>query len=295
MRLDEFLAARLGQLSRMRIAYLLLEGACAVNGSVAPGGHHLATGDVIEIAFDPDEQTAMTPNALPLKILHEDTDLVVIEKPAGMLVHPTRAEKTGTLANALAYYLNESRITKERNFETEVSNSEQPALVRPGLVHRLDRATSGLMVVAKNQRALSILARHFHRRLVEKKYLAILHGVVIEDEFLVDAPIGRDADAWPRWRVMASGREARTRVRTLRRKSDKTLVELEPVTGRTNQLRIHCAHVGHAIAGDKWYGGDDAARLCLHAAHLAFHHPANGDWLEFTSPLPEELRRVLES
>lgn len=284
-RLDEFLAERLGALSRMALADLLEEGACSVNGNEAPAGYHLSTGDVVEIAFDPSAQTAMTPEPLALEILYEDDCLLVLNKPAGMLVHPTRAEKSGTLANALAYHLN-----KARNQQAETSH------IRPGLVHRLDRATSGLMVVAKTQRALSTLTRHFHRRLVEKKYLAVVRGRVCEDEMEIEAPIGRDAEAWPRWRVMETGKKARTRLSVLERRADKTLVELEPVTGRTNQLRIHCAHVGHAIAGDSWYGvDDDAERLCLHAAQLAFHHPATGEWLEFTEPMPEGMKKILMS
>ncbi|MGB8508965.1 MAG: RluA family pseudouridine synthase, partial [Pyrinomonadaceae bacterium] len=191
-----------------------------------------------------------------------------------------------------------------------------PDVVRPGLVHRLDRATSGLMVVAKHQRALSILSRHFHARLVEKRYLALVRGSPAEDFCEISAPIGRDAEAHPKWRVMEDGKHAETRLRVLERRRDVTLVELEPVTGRTNQLRIHCAHAGHPIVGDEWYddGGDGSSvgdecggaaeeesgdaptaskRLCLHAARLAFHHPSGGDWMTFISPLPDEMSALL--
>ena len=305
-RLDEFLAARLAGLSRMRIARAVEEGACAVNGARGAAGQKLCAGDLVEIALDDQEPTAMTPEALPLRIVYEDDELLVVDKPAGLLVHPTRAIKTGTLANALAYHVNRLRIVDcgmriEEGGVLPVTNPQSAfrnpqSFVRPGLVHRLDRATSGLLVVAKTQRALSILTRHFHERRVAKRYLALVCGRVAADECEIDAPIGRDAAARPQWRVLATGRAARTRLRVLERGDAATLVELEPVTGRTNQLRIHCAHAGHAIVGDEWYASAHgqvepprAARLCLHAARLAFHHPSGGRWLEFASPLPAEI------
>ena len=288
-RLDHFLAGRVGWLSRMRISALLAEGACVVNRERGVPGYHLIEGDRVEFELEETEPTAMTPESIPLNIVYEDAHLLVLDKPAGMLVHPTRGEKTGTLANALSYYLNygRSKDTHAPVSETAMYNDQNaPSMIRPGLVHRLDRATSGLMVVAKHQRALTILTRHFHHRLVEKRYLALLHGLIKDDEMVIEAPIGRDAEAHPKWRVLAEGKHAETRLRVLKRREGLTLVELEPVTGRTNQLRIHCAHAGHAIVGDTWYGPQDAAaRLCLHAAELRFHHPVGGDWLEFTSDI----------
>lgn len=315
-RLDEFLAARLGWLSRMRIANLLAQGACAVNDRAAHAGYHVKGGDLVKITLDEEgAPTAMSPEAVPLEIIYEDDHLLVVVKPAGMLVHPTRNVKTGTLANALAYHLNRLRIedgielssdehladehlkTETSHTVSEISNlkfevSSWQSMVRPGIAHRLDRATSGLMVIAKTQRALSILSRHFHHHLVEKRYLALVHGRVVEDECLINAPIGRDPEGQPKWRVMESGKPAETRLRVLERRDSLTLVELEPVTGRTNQLRIHCAHLGHPIIGDEWHNVTDTGRLCLHAARLAFNHPANGEWMEFNSPLPDELAQV---
>jgi RluA family pseudouridine synthase len=146
------------------------------------------------------------------------------------------------------------------------------------------------MVVAKGQRALSLLARHFHRRLVEKLYLALVHGLFEENECLIDAPIGRDPELHPKWRIKPEGKPAQTRLRVLERRERTTLVELEPLTGRTNQLRIHCAHLGHPIVGDSLHGKADAgSRLCLHSSRLAFRHPATNEWMEFRSPLPEEI------
>ena len=279
-RLDEFLAARLPRLSRMRIASLAAAGACAVNGERSRRGRKLCAGDSVEIEFDSDNAAgAMTPEAIPLDILHEDEDLLVVDKPAGMLVHPTRSVRSGTLANALAHHL----------------NRDAPTLVRPGLPHRLDRGTSGLMVVAKTQRALAILSRHFHRRLVGKLYLALVHGRVGEDGMTINAPIGREEDAWPKWRVTNAGRAAESRLRVVERRGGVSLVELEPVTGRTNQLRIHCAHAGHPVVGDDWYGSPVESRLCLHAARLAFNHPSGGGRLEFASALPEEIAARLDA
>ncbi len=307
-RLDEFLAARLGSLSRMRIVVLADRGACAVNGVACPPGHKLAAGDHIELADEEDKPTAMTPEKIPLEILHEDDQLLVVVKPAGLLVHPTHSDMTGTLANALAYHLNRLRIDEAdgakggrgegamSNDASSFSLSLRPPIspsqvIRPGIVHRLDRATSGLLVVAKTQRALSVLSQHFQRRLVEKRYLARLRGLVAEDVLHINAPIGRDPAQRPEWNVMPEGKPSETRLRVLERSAGETFVELEPVTGRTNQLRIHCAHIGHVIAGDQWYGADDDAnRLCLHAARLAFFHPSGRGWMEFTSPAPFELR-----
>lgn len=292
-RLDEFLAGRLGQLSRLRIASLLAQGACMVNSRAARAGQQVTTGDIVDVVLDESAPGAMTPEPLPLEISYEDEHLLVVVKPSGMLVHPTRGVKSGTLSNALAYHLNRESI-EERGAESKSHVSDLPVVVRPGIVHRLDRATSGLILIAKHQRALSILSRHFHHRLVEKRYLALVEGRVVEDECLINAPIGRDTEGQPYWRVMADGKPAETRLRVLERRESLTLVELQPVTGRTNQLRIHCAQLGHAIIGDEWYGTERReGRLCLHAAHLAFHHPADGRWMEFDSPLPEEIERTM--
>jgi 23S rRNA pseudouridine1911/1915/1917 synthase len=288
-RLDEFLAARLGQLSRLRIANLLADGACTINTSVAHAGHKIRCGDIVEIALDDEAPSAMTPEQHQLEIIYEDDDLLVLVKPAGMLVHPTRGVKSGTLANALTYHLNRELMNEGE------ANAQRFIVVRPGIVHRLDRATSGLMVVAKNQRSLSILSRHFHQRLVEKRYRALLQGCVADDNCIINAPIGRDPEGQPHWKIMDSGKHAETRLLVLERRAAMTLVELEPVTGRTNQLRIHCAHLGHAIVGDEWYGSTRAEeRLCLHAARLAFNHPTGGRWMEFESRLPDEIAARLK-
>jgi len=244
---------------------------------------------------------------MPLEVSYEDEHLIVIVKPAGLLVHPTSSVKRGTLANALTYHLNRSRIdggrwtleelaavqSESNGHFTQTGDSE--TVVRPGLVHRLDRETSGLMVVAKNNRAMTVLSRHFRKRLVEKRYLALISGMLGVESGSIEAPIGRDPDREPQWRVMDGGKPAQTKFKVVSRVLGSTLVELEPVTGRTNQLRIHCAHIGHPIIGDKMHGRNQEleSRLCLHASRLAFHHPANGEWMILTSPAPDQMQSII--
>ena len=312
-RLDEFLAARLVGLSRMHIASLLARGGCIVNGAaVGAAGRRLSAGDVVAVESADGVSNSMTPEPTPLEIVYEDEHLLVVVKPARLLVHPTPRVKRGTLAKALTYHLNrmwmpeggmrdEEEHAPAPDSSRDISSSSTPrsaipnrySLIRPGIVHRLDRETSGLLAIAKTQAALSRLSQHFHRRLVEKRYLAVVGGLVREDALTIDAPIGRDEEARPRWGVSEMGRPAETRLHVIERGASRTLVELEPVTGRTNQLRIHCAHAGHTVVGDRLYGGEEHARLCLHAARLSFRHPATNEWVEFTSEPPPELLSAL--
>jgi 23S rRNA pseudouridine1911/1915/1917 synthase len=287
-RLDRVLAARVPQLSRMRLRQALDQGAVRVNGEARPAGWRVDAGCRVTLDLPLDLTTAMTPEPLPVTILYEDTDLVVVEKPAGMVVHPAGRHQSGTLANALAYHFN-------------VAGGADPP-VRPGIVHRLDRATSGLLVVAKHQAALSRLTVQFQgkdpRGKVEKRYLALVHGRVEAEAGEWEAPIGSDPQSSPRWGIREGGRPAHTRFQVRERWEHYTLLELEPVTGRTNQLRLHCAHFGHPILGDELFGrGQEPGlgRLFLHACRLGFIHPASGERLLFESPLPPELDQYLQA
>ena len=271
-RLDKFLFDEITSLSRMYLKHLILEGDCTVNDKVENAGYHLQSGDFVEIAIEIKPEIEMIAENIPLEVIFEDGELIVINKPTGMLVHPTKGVRRGTLLNALLFYLNSDE-------QGEVKNGK---LLRAGLVHRLDKQTSGLMVIAKNPRAHRILCSHFQRRLVEKKYLAVVEGIVGEDSGTINAPIGRDAEERV-WKIMPKGKSAESRFRVIERFADKTLLELEPVTGRTNQLRLHCAHVGHPIIGDDKYGGRAFSRLCLHASKLSFWHPNGSNRLEFES------------
>jgi 23S rRNA pseudouridine1911/1915/1917 synthase len=190
-----------------------------------------------------------------------------------MLAHPSHRENSGTLLNALVHHLNQS-----------AHRTPPFALIRPGLIHRLDKQTSGLLVVAKNARAHRILSGHFMRKLVEKRYLALVEGLVEKDLGTIEAPIGR-YDELKHWSVKPDGKHSETRFRVLETHHDTTLLELEPVTGRTNQLRIHCEMIGHPIVGDVRRGGREFARLCLHAHKLAFPHPVINEYVRFEAPL----------
>lgn len=265
-RLDTFLFDKFSSLSKMYLRNVINNKNCEVNGYVANTGTRIKRNDFIEITVDIERETAMQPQKMPLEIVYEDAHILIVNKPSGLLVHPTHREKNGTLLNGLAFYLNQ--------------NSTKT--IRPGLVHRLDRQTSGLIVITKTQKALSILTNHFKRKLVEKRYYALVEGVVKENEGKIDAPIGRYAEE-KYWDVKENGKNSETRFWVKERFSDKTLLELEPVTGRTNQLRIHTAHIGHPIIGDVKYGGREFSRLCLQAFKLAFNHPNSNEWVEFES------------
>jgi len=294
-RLDEFLASRFGGLSRLRLQNLVKRGACRINQALMPAGWRLAAGDVVDVTLDDAPPTAMEPEAIPLDILHDDDQIIVVVKPAGLLVHPNKGAKRGTLTNALAYHLNRDYYDAAAGLAAP-AHGEAHQLIRPGIIHRLDRATSGVMVIAKTQRALSLLSRHFHRRLVEKRYVALVSGALAEDAGQWQAPIDRDPERQPHWWVNDGGKPSVTNFVVRERLDDATLVEFEPVTGRTNQLRIHAAYFGHPIIGDEIYGHvekDEASRLCLHAWRLAFHHPATGEWVEFVAPLPEAFAQLV--
>jgi 23S rRNA pseudouridine1911/1915/1917 synthase len=279
-RLDEFLFERIGAVSKMHLRSLILLDRCLVNGIAGKAGDKLQVEDEIEIEVDLSVTTSMTPEPIPLEILFEDDELLVVNKPAGMLVHPTRGVKSGTLLNALSYHLNHEQKSK--------AEKKSPGFIRPGLIHRLDRQTSGLMVIAKTNRAHRILSDHFQRKLVEKKYFAVVEGVVAEDFGEINAPIGQSEEL-KKWLVTEMGKTSETRFRVLQRFSDKTLLELEPVTGRTNQLRVHCEFIDHPILGDVSRGGREFPHLCLHAGKLSFNHPNGTGSMNFETTIPPEF------
>lgn len=247
---------------------------CEVNGRNENVGYRLRKGDFLEIDIDLGRETAMMPQAIELDIYYDDNDLIVVNKPAGMLVHPTHRDKNGTLLNALSHHLN-------------IGNGLEVCLIRPGLIHRLDKQTSGLIVIAKNSRAHRIMAKQFHKKQVEKRYLALVNGEVELTEGIIESPIGRYAEL-KQWNVKSDGKPSTTRFWVRRRWLGKTLLELEPVTGRTNQLRIHLASIGHPLIGDVLRGGGDHRRLCLHAYRLCFLHPTSGERIVLESSVTFE-------
>jgi len=273
-KLGEYLFDNLNGLSKMYLRELIKTGKCEVNGELENSGYRLRTSDFVEVEADLSRGTAMQPQDIPLDIVHEDPHLIVVNKPAGMLVHPTHRDKNGTLLNALTFHLNH-----EANSALRIPHS---AFIRPGLVHRLDKQTSGLIVVAKTAGAHRRLCADFMKKRVEKRYLALVEGIVSDDSGSIVAPIGRFADL-KHWSIKHDGKHSESRFWVRERFSDRTLLELEPVTGRTNQLRIHCEMIGHPIIGDTRRGGREFERICLHAHKLSFPHPANGERTEFQS------------
>lgn len=261
-RLDEFLFARFGSLSKAYIRGVLKRGACELNGYKGDAGAMIRENDFIEIEAEEKMELGMRPREMPLEVLFEDRCLIVVNKPCGMLVHPTNYEKNGTLLNGLAFHVNRSRNSGDE-------------FVRPHLVHRLDKETSGIVLAAKDASTARRLCDHFRRGLFEKRYVAVVDGIVGRNGGEIDKPIGRDPGI-KRWNVMKEGKRSVTRFSVLDRMDRHTLLELEPVTGRTNQLRIHCASIGHPIKGDSWHGGSECTRLCLHASLLDFWHPQGG-------------------
>ena len=286
-RLDHFLEHRIAGLSRGRIRSAILRGEVTVDGEPRDSGRKLIPGQQIVVAFDREPLLTMTPEDIPLSIVHEDDALLVVNKPAGMYAHPTHRVHAGTLLNAAAWHL----------------NATNPSVtIKPLLVHRLDRATSGLLVMSKTLKAHAFVAKQWMERRVGKAYVALLCGHLPEDEGIIDAPIGSSRDHHPGFRVMPDGRHAQTRYREIERIGPWSLVEMEPLTGRTNQLRIHAAYAGAAIAGDDLHGQPELEvfrernpeavqpdRLFLHAAFLRFQHPVTRELLELEAPLPSEL------
>ena len=281
-RLDRFVALRCPELSRSYIQKLIEEGWIAVNGNLAKPALRLKTGDRVTITQPPPEPSPLTPEYIPLSVHYQDDDIIVVDKPAGMTTHPAPGSHSGTLVNALLGLL--PRLAEADNPE------------RPGIVHRLDRDTSGLIVVAKNRKALETLSNQFKSRRVKKVYLALVKGKVKPDRGLIDAPVGRDPVHRKKMAVVSSGRAAQTAYRVLRYLPGYTLLEIRPETGRTHQIRVHLAEIGYPVVGDATYGAksDLVGRQFLHAYRLTFRLPSTGEQVTFTTRLPDDLKAALE-
>jgi 23S rRNA pseudouridine1911/1915/1917 synthase len=293
-RLDAFLAARVEGVSRTTLKRAIEEGDALVDGRASKPSYKLRAGERVEVELPEPPATEVEPEDIPLDIVYEDGEVVVVNKPAGMVVHPAAGVRGGTLANALAF-----------RFRT----SDFGSSIRPGIVHRLDRDTSGLIVVAKTARAHESLSEQFRARTVFKSYAALVHGATKEEKGRVEQPVGRDARHRTRMGVVRGGRAALTLWRVRRRFERFTLLDVEIKTGRTHQIRVHLAWMKHPVVGDETYGmGRDKTiadprlrsaiaamgRQFLHAARLGFHHPRTGEWVSFETPPPAELARLLE-
>jgi 23S rRNA pseudouridine1911/1915/1917 synthase len=290
-RIDMFLVRQMPDWSRSQIARLIREGLVRVGDKPASkAGLPVESGQTIRVTARHEESRA-TPEDLPLDILYEDSDLLVVNKPAGMVVHVGAGASSGTLVNALLGHA--AKLSTEGGDE------------RPGIVHRLDKMTSGLMLVAKNNAAHRRLSEMFKAREVHKTYQALVHGRIAKDAGVIDRPVGRDPNRRTRMKIGgASTREAQTQYRVVRRLGRFTLIAAMPLTGRTHQIRVHLASTGHPVVGDTTYGAPAKLRVenrdeptlprtFLHAAKLELEHPMTGAPLKFEAPLPDELVKFL--
>ena len=299
-RLDLFLRTHCPQHSRSSIQALIKAGAIRVNGQKTRPSYLVQPGDEIAVELPAPEPSAVRPEPLPLSIAYEDDDLLVVNKAAGMTVHPAPGATEGTLVNALLHHCRDL--------------SGINGALRPGIVHRLDKETSGLLLVAKRDAAHRTLAAMLQAHQIERRYAALVWGVLRGEGERIEAPIGRHPKNRKKMAVVADGRAATTNFKVVEHCPFTTWVECQLETGRTHQIRVHLAHIGHPVFGDPVYGGRDQARgvrpeyrrqanwmlslikrQALHAKKLRFAHPTTGEMMEFTAPLPEDLQAVLEA
>ena len=281
-RIDAFIARRLPELSRSYVKRLIDGGLVTIAGRVPKASEKVSEAANVVVEVPPPEEMRLEPQRIPVTIIYQDNDIIVVDKPAGLTVHPAPGHPSGTLVNALLAMCPDLQGIA--------------GTLRPGIVHRLDKDTSGLLVVAKNDRAMRALQQQLAERQVHKTYLALVHGVPKPREGQIEAPIGRNPRNRKKMAVVEDGRESTTRYRIREELPGHALLEVEPVTGRTHQIRVHLAAIGHPILGDSVYGRPSPLldRQFLHAWKLAFGMPLGGRLVEFESPLPADLRAVLE-
>jgi 23S rRNA pseudouridine1911/1915/1917 synthase len=301
IRLDTYLASQIPTTSRSQVRRAIELGKVLVNNQpVTKPAYEVSVGERIQITLPETPPLEAKPEAIPLNIVHEDDEIIVINKAAGMVTHPGSGVSSGTLANALVHHFQQQALQLPR----------RGGASRPGIVHRLDVGTSGLIVVAKTDQAHLRLAEQFQARTVRKIYSALVYGVVKEDEGRIEAPIGRDPRSRVKMAIRPSGegRDALSLFRVINRFGEFTLLDVEIKTGRTHQIRVHLAHIKHPIVADTTYQAGRANsikstrlraaiakldRPFLHAARLSFQHPASGERIEFSVPLPDDLQHFL--
>lgn len=288
MRLDRYVAGELPELSRAYLQQLISEGRLLVDGQVRRAALKMTPGQVVTISLPLAEEFDLEPQDIPLDILYEDEDILVINKPAGMVVHPAPGHPRDTLVNAVLFHAPDISIQGS---------------TRPGIVHRLDKDTSGVMVIAKSNRAQTSLVEQWQGRNVVKHYTALVAGSVEEDAATIDAPIGRNPANRQQMKTIRTGREAISHVTVTERFDEATLLDVRIETGRTHQIRVHLAFIGYPVVGDGLYGNKVSARIAdelgvkrqfLHATSLTFRLPSTGEERTFTAPMADDLQAVLQ-
>ena len=280
-RLDQFVSSEIKEITRSKAKKLIKDGFILVNNSQTEPAHKVAKGETVQVEIPANPEISLVAEKIPLKIIFEDKDLIVVDKQPGLVVHPTLDHPTGTLVNALLAHLGD--FTTGGN-------------LRPGIVHRLDKDTSGLIIVAKNQVSLDNIKDQFKNREVHKKYLALVQGGIKKESGEIVGNIARHPKFKSKFIVNTEGKEAITEYSVLERFGDKfTLLELEPLTGRTHQIRVHLSHLGHPIIGDKLYGGRMLiSRQFLHASEINLKHPTTGEAVHLQANLPDDLNKFLK-
>ncbi|TCZ72309.1 RluA family pseudouridine synthase [Paenibacillus albiflavus] len=288
-RMDKFLAESLDDVSRTQVQLWIKDGHVKVNGKVVKPNLKLAEGDQVALRIPDPEPTDIRPEAIPIEVVYEDEDVIVVNKQRGLVVHPAVGHHSGTLVNALLYHCKDL--------------SGINGIMRPGIVHRIDKDTSGLIIAAKNDKAHAHLAAQFKDHSITRKYIALVQGNLAHEQGTIDAPIGRDPN--DRKLFMVTERNAKhavTHFSVIERFGDCTLVELKLETGRTHQIRVHMKFIGHALVGDPSYGRTKSVQRitmeggqALHAAVLGFIHPRTEEYMHFEAPIPEDMDKLLES
>lgn len=281
-RIDSYLSEKL-DFSRSKVVKMIKEGCILVNGKPTKNSYVVRCGDKITVLEYEEEPMDIVAENIPLDIVYEDEDVLVVNKPNGMVVHPAVGNIHGTLVNALLYYSNNL---------SSINGS-----FRPGIVHRIDAYTTGLLMVAKNDKAHEILAEELSEKKTTRKYIALVWGVINEDTATIDAPIGRDSNDRKKMNVTSvNSKNAVTHLRVLKRFKDATLIELQLETGRTHQIRVHMNYINHPVVNDPVYGRrkiiDDSGQ-CLHAFELGFIHPTTNKYMEFQCGLPDCFKNIL--
>lgn len=289
-RLDTFLSLQSG-ISRSRIQKFIKDGMVSVNSRIEKSGYRLRNGDVIELAIPDEPETTLIPEDIPLDIVMQDSDIVVVNKPPGMVMYPAAGHRSGTLLNALIAKCGRLASTG--------------APLRPGVVHRLDKETSGLIIFAKNDKTYLDIIKQFKEREIEKHYIALIYGTLKEERGEINDAIGRSVSDRKKMSTRTKrGKEAVTRYEVIKRFTGASLIKARIITGRTHQIRVHFADAGHPVLGDKTYGKKTAIRCgqriitfqrqMLHAYSLRFKHPSTGKFIELTAPMPEDMEKAVK-